>query len=315
MLLACGPDGGCSDPENSVTEIDAGNSKTIFRKIKSGSFQMGSDFYKEVSEEERKYFIDESPIHQVTITRDLWVSESEISVGQFSSFVSETNYMTDAEKAGESLGKYVIVTDPAGKKSGSWEMGAGLNWKNPGFPVSDSQPVVHISWNDANEYCKWLSKKTGKGIRLLTEAEWEYCAGGDRQSVYSWGNGLPTQENGGNIADISFKNTFPDWRYPVMEDYNDGYIYPSPVKSFPDNHNGLYDMTGNVWEWTSDFYQPDYYSKSETEDPSGPNTGEEHTIRGGGFDWELSYLRIAKRRRLPPGRTACNLGFRVCFNP
>jgi len=298
---------------NTIT-IPVGDAKIVFKKVDAGEFQMGSEYYKIAKEEEKKYFIDESPIHKVVLTKEFWVSENEVSVEQFEKFVSETNYITDAEKIGESIGEYSFIIDSTGKKLGSWIVGKGLNWKSTGFPINNNQPVVHISWNDANEFCKWLSKKSGKEIRLLTEAEWEYAAGGKQGSLYSWGDSLPTKEYGGNIADSSFRNKFTDWRYPVYELYNDNFVFPSPVKSYSANKNGLFDMTGNVWEWTSDFYGKDYYSNSPLENPSGIVSGEEHTIRGGGFDWELSYLRISKRRHLQSNKTACNLGFRICFN-
>lgn len=306
----------CTSSKNrsDTYHFEISNTKFIFKKISSGEFQMGSEYYKIAKEEEQKYFIDESPIHKVAITKEYWVSESEVSVEQFEKFVSETKYITDAEKIGESLGEYSIIVDSTGKKLGSWIIAKGLNWKSTGFPISNNQPVVYISWNDANEFCKWLSKKSGKEIRLLTEAEWEYAAGGKQGFTYSWGDSLPTNLNGGNIADSSFKNKFHDWRYPVYELYNDNFIFPSPVKSYSENKNGLFDMTGNVWEWTSDFYSKDYYSNSTLENPTGFGSGEEHTIRGGGFDWELSYLRISKRRHLQSNKTACNLGFRICFN-
>ena len=94
-----------------------------------------------------------------------------------------------------------------------------------------------------------------------------------------------------------------------MREYDDGFVFLAPVGSFQPNPYGLYDMTGNVWEWVQDFYH--LYSKERKEDPAGPKKGEKKVLKGGGFDWEMSYLRVQKRRSLPPSSSAINLGFRV----
>jgi formylglycine-generating enzyme len=280
--------------------------------VTGGTFVMGSRYAESVPvEAERKFFQDEAPPHEVKLTRDFWVSDREITIGQFRRFVSETGYVTTAEKAGESLGEYQMTTDAQGKTTGSWVVGKRLNWKNPGWQVTDEHPVTHVSWEDAAAFCAWLSEKTGREYRLLTEAEWEYAAAGPRRTLYSWGDHEPNGLRGGNIADAAFAATYPQWKYPVHAAYDDTFTHTAPTGSFAPNAFGLHDMSGNVCEWCSDLYGATYYGESPAQDPSGAGNGTERVHRGAGFDWELPYLRITKRRRGAPTLTACNIGFRI----
>ncbi|MBI5186154.1 MAG: SUMF1/EgtB/PvdO family nonheme iron enzyme [Nitrospinae bacterium] len=139
-----------------------------------------------------------------------------------------------------------------------------------------NQPVAMVSWEDAKAYADWLSEKTGKRYRLPTEAEWEYAArSGEKGYKYSWGNGGPVGKRGGNIADESAKRKFSDWtawsRWTTWKGYDDGYAVSSPVGSFEPNEFGLYDMSGNVWEWVEDLYDSESYSKSAKKKASTAN--------------------------------------------
>ncbi len=288
--------------------------------VAGGEFEMGSEFYRTVLDKnEQVFFQDESPIHKVRITRSFWVAETETTVAQFRRFVQETGYVTEAELSGISLGEYSETVTPAGKSSASWGQGKRLCWKNPGYRQDDTQPVTHVSWNDAQAFCQWLMDKTGRHYRLLSEAEWEWAAGNKARTRYSWGENEPKGKQGGNIADMAFQEAFPNWKYPVLGTYMDNFVFPAPVGSYLPNSFGLFDMTGNVWEWVEDLYSPTYYKTSPIEDPKGPEkppVGSEvkRVHRGGGFDWELPYLRVAKRRAAPPQSTSVHVGFRIALD-
>lgn len=274
---------------------------------------MGSRFAETVPAQESQWFVDEMPVHSVSITQPFWLATTETTIAEFSNFVMETGYITTAERAGESLGAYELTTDATGKQSGQWAMGAGLSWKNPGWECSGQHPVVHVSWVDASEFVAWLRAKTGRSFRLPTEAEWEYAAGGPQHSIFSWGNDTPLTGEEGNIADHSFITAYPDWKYPTLDSVDDGSVLTSAVGAYRPNGYGLYDMTGNVWEWCSDYYAPDAYLTCCSVDPRGPETGQLRVHRGGGFDWELPYLRVAKRRKGAEQMSAVNIGFRLAL--
>jgi sulfatase modifying factor 1 len=266
--------------------------------IYGGTFQMGSNVWE----------INERPVHPVTVG-GYYLGKYEVTVRQFKEFIESSGYKTDAEKDG-----LTMITNEAGGA----EMKPGVNWRHDAQgnlrPESEyNHPVIHVSWNDATEFCKWLSKKTGKNYRLPTEAEWEYAAGnGAKHTTYSWGNGDPVGKQGGNIADKSFKLRFPGAL--VEEQYNDGYVFTSPVGSFNPNEFGLYDMSGNVGEWCLDWYAPDYYANSPSSNPRGPTTGTSRAFRGGNWIFSSENCRVTIRNdELPitPSFRCNSVGFRL----
>lgn len=283
-----------------------------FVLVPAGRFIMGSEYALNASEGDRKWFADEAPRHRVTISRAYWLATTETTVQAFRRFVDETGYITTAERKGESVGVYQITVDAAGHHGGGWAMAKGLSWRQTGFPIAEDGPVTHVSWEDASAFVTWLRDRTGRPYRLPTEAEWEYAAGGPQHTIYSWGDADPRTGNEANIADRSFGATFPQWRYPFAP-LDDGAILTAPVARYLPNGFGLFDMTGNVWEWCADRYSADSYSTDEVNDPQGPSEGNDRVHRGGGFDWELAYLRVAKRRRGAPDMSAINIGFRVAL--
>jgi len=245
---------------------------------------------------------DEKPVHQVSLS-NYTIGKYEVTVNQFKKFIDDTAYQTDAEKSG---GSWIWT-------GSLWEKRNGVNWKCDAagtvlVAANYNQPVIHVSWNDANEYCKWLSKKTGKTYRLPTEAEWEFAAGGPKRLKYSWGNTDPKGKSGGNVADISAKKLGISF---IWNGYDDKFGMTAPVGSFNPNEFGLYDMTGNVWEWCSDWYGSEYYAKSPSENPVGPSTGAYRVLRGGSCFDQPTSQRVTERLWVEPsGKKRCT-GFRV----
>ena len=234
--------------------------------IKGGTFMMG----------DAKGEDDEKPVHKVTVG-DFYLSKYEVTVAEFKTFVDATGYKTVAEEVGWSN----VWT------SGYWVEKDHVDWRydTQGRPLSSrdyNHPVIHVTWKDAVAYCAWLSRQSGLNYRLPTEAEWEYAAGnGAKHTRFSWGNKLPGKKKVANLADQSARNAITDGN--VFEKYNDGYAYTAPVGSFTPNKLGLYDMTGNVWEWCNDWYASDYYEKSPELNPKGPKSGDKRVWRGGSW--------------------------------
>ena len=236
--------------------------------VPGGTFVMGTD--------EQDAYDHERPAHQVKI-KGFWMDESEVTNEQFSKFVYATGYVTVAERKPrwEDIQKQsppgtpappdsvmvpgALVFDPPGKPvmlndySQWWRWLPGTDWKHPDGPHSGLEgrmhfPVIHVAFEDAMAYCEWVGK------RLPTEAEWEFASrGGAANQRYAWGNEL--KHNGRFMAN-TFQGSFPS--HNTVED---GYERLAPVKSFPPNGYGLYDMIGNVWEWTSDWYNVDYFKQ------------------------------------------------------
>jgi formylglycine-generating enzyme len=252
--------------------------------VKGGQFLMGS-------EDGMPY---EAPVHEVTV-KSFWMDRHEVTVAEFANFVKATGYQTDAERFGWS-GVFNL-------KRSRWIRTKGADWRHPEGPPSEapsSEPVCQVSWNDAVAYAQWAGK------RLPTEAEFEYAArGGLAQQKYSWGDEL---RPGGKPVANWWQGHFPD-----QNTGEDGFIGRAPVESFPPNGYGLYDITGNVWEWCADWYEDDYYVNSPHDDPRGPEKGKERVIKGGSWmcaENFCSNYRVAARSQATPDSGLNNLGFR-----
>ena len=206
--------------------------------------------------------------------------------------MSATAYKTEAEKAD---GCFVINTGGS-----AWEKKADANWKSPGFTQDDDEPVVCVSWNDAQAYIAWLNQKhPGQGYRLPSEAEWEYAARGGTQTRYPWGEDESKQQicrqaNG------------------VYKNCSDGIVNTGWGKSFPPNAFGLHNMHGNVWEWVQDYFH-DNYSGAPTDGSAWESGGDQKSRvpRGGSWINSPALLRSAIRYGSTPEYRGSGNGFRL----
>lgn len=246
---------------------------------------------------------DELPKHSVKLSA-FSISKYEVTVGEFSNFIQQTNYQTDADKNGWS---YCYL-------NGRPQRVEGINWKfdavgKPRSPGDFNHPVIHVSWNDANAYCRWLSKQNGKTYRLPTEAEWEYAAGnGHRHTKFSWGDETAAKTPKANLADEMLSKQIAG---EYIKDFNDGFAFTSPVGRFESNEFGLFDMTGNVWEWCNDNKTP-YSSAEQTNPDYGSDDQDAHRIlRGGSWSSSLKLSRVANRFEAVAAHRNAMIGFRV----
>lgn len=240
---------------------------------------------------------NEKPAHLVRVASFL--------IGQYE--VTNREYLTFVKATGVNMPEWM---NPASKYH--YQTGTDRFYQRLGPALySLDHPVVGVSWQDAVKYCEWLSQQSPLKYRLPTEAEWELAArGGNNTIKYGWGNGTPLLALGGNIGDEALKKVFPDWPI-IWRNYNDAYPYTAPVGKFGANAWRVYDMTGNVWEWCSDWYDENYYQKQERNRPAGPPRGTEKAIRGGSWGDTPAKLRLSYRRSAPPTFRSNNLGFRV----
>ena len=263
-----------------------------FVYIPPGEFMMGN----------RNGDEDEKPVRRVRITKGFYFAAHEVTLRRFRVFVEAAGYSTEAERGD---GAY-------GWTGSKWEKRRDFNWRNPGFTQGDDHPVVCVSWNDAQAFCKWLSRKEGVACRLPTEAEWEYACRAGTTSAYWWGDDPDGGKGCCNAADQTAKMKLPG---RAVFNWPDGHKFTSPAGSFKPNGFGLYDMHGNVCEWCADWYDEGYYGNGPEEDPSGPATGTTRVLRGGSWFSEPRFCRSADRGRLTPGDAGSNSGFRVLLLP
>lgn len=270
------------------------------------SFLMGTDYEAAFAQD------GEGPVRRVELDPFL-IDRLPVTNEVFGQFASDTGYVTEAEYFEWSFvfwahippDRFQNVVEDRVAEAPWWCKVRGANWRHPEGPGSDTQrrgnhPVVHISWNDAQAFCSW------SGQRLPTEAEWEYAArGGLEQNLYPWGNKLrPNGEHRCNIWQGQF---------PTNDTAEDGYSGTCPVDAFPANGFGLYSVSGNTWEWCSDWFDPEYHRTGPTVNPSGPPTGNARVMKGGSFLCHKSYCnryRVAARSSSTPDSSTSHLGFR-----
>ena len=301
----------------------------------------GGSFYQGALVNDTLALLHEKPRHLVHID-GFYMDISPVTNKEFKNFVKETGYITTAERDvnwGELAKQLPPGTDKPHDsllKAGSlifsktkkpitdfgdfsqwWKWKIGANWKKPrgdnDISGKDNYPVVHISYEDALAYCKWADK------RLPTEAEWEYAARANRDdAIYYWGN---------DHDSLKYKANTWEGQFPFENSKIDGYENLAPIKSFPANDFGLYGMSGNVWEWTSDWYNVNYYKdlledKAACHNPKGathafnPNNiyAQEKVIKGGSFLCNINYCisyRISAKMSSTPDTSLEHLGFRT----
>ncbi|HKO87636.1 MAG TPA: formylglycine-generating enzyme family protein [Burkholderiales bacterium] len=316
--------------------------------VPDGEFLMGSDH--KLAQK------NEGPVHKVRVT-GFWMDRTHVTNAQFGEFVKATGYVTTAERRPE--WETLRVQLPLGTPrppddvlvpgamifvgteervslddySQWWAFAPGANWRHPQGPHSaiegkDNHPVVQVSYEDVLAYAKWAGK------RLPTEAEWEFAArGGLEQATYAWGDTFATQ--GQKMANVweGGQTPFPVVKKMIVSAKAGGASGTTPARTFPPNGYGLYDMTGNAWQWVADWYRADFFSAQAKEkrivNPQGPATSfdpddrgvptnaPKRVIRGGSFlcnsDYCLSY-RPSARRGSDPYNPMSHLGFRLVMS-
>lgn len=238
----------------------------------------------------------ERPVREVTI-RAFAVDPTEITNAQFAAFVRETGYSAPAPCHSDV------------NRDGRWET-AAKDWTDPGFPTGDTFPVTCVNWWDANAYADWLSGKTGRHYRLLSEAEYEYALRGGTTTQFWWGDDLEQMCRHANGADAGVMKLFPNWRNGAACD--DGYPFLAPVAQYEPNSFGLYDMAGNAWEWTADCYVPSYEVQPRDGSAFNQEPCYSRTTRGGSWVYGIHDLRSAQRNwAIRIGQRGADVGFRV----
>lgn len=253
--------------------------------VEGGSFQMGSNTIQGCK-----------PQHNVSVS-SFYMSKFFITVEQFRCFIHNTNHKTSADLTG---GGYVV------DKGDKFIFKKGVNWRCDEYGVprpSDQKnyPVLYVNWHDGKAFCDWLSKISGKKYRLPTEAEWEFAAKGGVKSkgyLYSGSN---------NLDEVAWHAKNAKFR-----------VHPVGLKK--PNELGLYDMTGNIWQWCDDWYGEDYYHHSPTKDPKGPKSGTEKVCKGACFlsgfpDTPADQLYPAFRGRDTINVVANDVSFRIVREP
>ena len=306
--------------------------------IPGGTYDMGA------SDGDLMALPHEKPKHPVKVD-GFYMDATEVTNAEFSKFIQASNYITTAErpvdwalvkqqlppgtpKPHDSLLRPGSLLFKKTKESVPnlydfsqwWRWAIGANWKEPegkgsSIEGKDRHPVVHVSYEDAMAYCQWV------GRRLPTEAEWEFAArGGKRDKIYFWGD----------LTDklSSYVNSW-EGEFPVVNTQADGFEKSAPVKTYPPNDYGLYEISGNLWEWTSDWYNVNYYGEclinGETDNPKGPEKAynpnnpyiDERVIRGGSFLCNASYCasyRVSSRMATDPSTSLEHLGFRTVLD-
>ena len=265
--------------------------------VRGGEFEMGSP------ESEEKRSADETQ-HRVRVS-DFAMCRFAVTVGEFRKFIESSGYRTDAEQGDGS----VIWT------GSEWKSQHGVNWRHgvsgrERGAGEEGHPVLHVSWNDAEAYSRWLTEGDGRGgsYRLPTEAEWEYACRGGTKTPFNTGENLTTDQANYDGNYPYGKNPTGVWRKDTVA-----------VDAFEPNGYGLYNMHGNVWEWCSDWYGSEYYEecrkKGVEENPQGPEGGSNRVLRGGGWHYNAQYCRSANRSYSTPGNRYCKIGFRLVFVP
>jgi formylglycine-generating enzyme len=297
------PDRHGARPTISIAAGEGAGSTTGMVSLAGGTFLIGSDDRWAYPED------GEGPVRRVSI-EPFWIDRYAVSNARFAPFLEATGYVTEAERFGWSFVFAGLLPDDFPLTQGVaqapwWRKVEGADWRHPEGPHSSiderlDHPVLHVSWNDAQAYCAWAGK------RLPTEAEWEFAArGGLEGQAFPWGDEL---EPGGEHRMNVWQGTFPSDNTRA-----DGHYGTCVVDAFPPNGFGLHNATGNVWEWTADWFHSSFRSRDAATDPLGPPDGTHRTQKGGSYLCHHSYCRryrVAGRQGSTPESSTGNVGFR-----
>ena len=267
--------------------------------IPAGSFVLGHDGGPE----------DEQPAHRVHLSA-FAIERTLVTIDAYAAFVAATGYVTTAERRG--TGKTAIL----GMDDWEWREVADVSWRAPWgqanlaeIPLRGDMPVTMVSWIDADAYCRW------KGRRLPTEAEWEYAMRAGATTRFPWGEDVLPADG---VARLNH------WEGRTHHENSgaDGWLYLSPVRTYPPNRWGIYDPAGNVWQWVADWYAGDTFARNAATpggavDPKGPDSGEYRVARGG--SWWCSALTchgygLVSRGKTRPAASFSNNGFRCAVS-
>lgn len=278
-------------------------------ELPGGTFLMGTDYPEAFPDD------GEGPVRAVKLS-PFRIDRFPVTNALFERFTTETGYQTEAERFGWSFvfwahipsSRFKELVEDTVAAAPWWCKVGGASWRAPEGPGStfagrEQHPVVHISWNDTQAYCKW------SGQRLPTEAEWEYAArGGLEQKLYPWGDQLrPKGEHMCNIWQGEF---------PHRDTAEDGYAGTCPVDVFPANGYGLYSFAGNTWDWCADWFDVAFHASADRTNPQGPPTGTSRVMKGGSFLCHKSYCnryRVAARTSNTPDSSTSHIGFRCAL--
>ncbi|MCX6907314.1 MAG: formylglycine-generating enzyme family protein [Verrucomicrobia bacterium] len=299
-----------NQPAKEITLDLGGNASLKLALIPAGKFLMGSP---DSEEAHRK----DEVLHEVAISKPFYMGVSHVTVDQFAAFVKESGYKTDAEKEGWSES---IETKNGKLLTGKFKKGkfavkrmSGASWRDPGFDQKGDHPVVQVSWNDAKAFCDWLSMKSGMTVALPTEAQWEYACRAGTKTAWPWGDTPADGKGWANCADQSLKRMLPDDAGITCFNWDDGFVFTSPVGSFKANALGLFDMIGNAAHWCQDRYG-DYEIGAAT-DPTGADAGVLRVVRGGSWNnYAPRNCRSAARYKFAPNFRNERYGFRVVMD-
>ncbi len=263
--------------------------------VPPGSVMQGAD-----GGEPERY---EGPPHRVTIRYRFAVGRTEVTTGQFKTFVDATGYRASANC--NIWDGHTAFATP------------GADWRNPGYgrPAASNEPAACLSWNDAMAYVEWLRAKTGKPYRLLSESEWEYAARGGTTGRFTWGDNPDDACKTANVADLSTRDLKPPFIPRPFEpaQCNDGYPAIAPAGALQPNGFGLYDMAGSLWEWVEDCYLMPYPDNTPTDGRPwlGPAGCDRRVSKGGSWGTSIDRQRPTFRGRDPATLVSQVFGFRV----
>jgi formylglycine-generating enzyme required for sulfatase activity len=252
-------------------------------RIPAGDFLMGAADAED----------DQRPVHRVYVSEFL-IGRFTVTNEEYARFVRNTGHRAPG------VGDLPLVAS-GGRDAQFKEMASAYVWRDSEPPPGQgSHPVVLVRFDDATAYCKWLADATGRKVRLPTEAEWEKAARGELEGKrYPWGDDI-------DVSRANYLATIAAKRQRGTR----------PAGTYPPNGYGLCDVVGNVWEWVSDWYGPEYYATSDTRDPRGPDAGTMRIVRGGAWvNDDVTMLRCAYRHKVPPDTYAYSIGFRIACEP